>query len=213
MSEAVIHGPDYSTYVRTARLCFEEKAAPYRLAKVHMLGGETQKPEYLRKHPFGKVPAFEHDGLELYETDAIVRYVDTVFPGRRLQPADPKQAARMNQIISIVNSYAYGAILGKLVWQRLIMPMLGQATDESAIEASKPMVTRCLAEMERLKGGNAFLAGPDISLADLFLAPVMGYLVMTPEATEIMAKHPHLQAWWEQVSARPSMAATQPQLG
>src|SRR5204863_4873998 len=82
----VIYGADYSTYVRTVRLTFEEKPAEYRLEHVHFLGGEAQRPSHLRRQPFGKVPAFEHDGLTLYETDAIIRYVDQVFPGRRLQP-------------------------------------------------------------------------------------------------------------------------------
>ncbi|WP_406857121.1 glutathione S-transferase family protein [Alsobacter sp. KACC 23698] len=213
MSQAVIYGPDYSTYVRTVRLCFEEKGAPYELAPVHILGGEAQDPAYLRKHPFAKVPAFQHDGLELYETDAIARYVDAVFPGKALQPADAKAAARMNQAVSIVNSYAYGAIVGKLAWQRLIVPMMGGAADESVIEASKPMVSRCLSEFERIRGNDRYLAGSEITLADLFLAPIFAYFVMTPEAADLLADHPGLQHWWSEISARPSMQATAPKMG
>ena len=79
MATPIIYGPDYSTYVRTVRLAHEEKPVEYRLEPVHILGGEAQQPGHLQRHPFGKVPAFEHDGFTLYETTAIVRYVDRVF--------------------------------------------------------------------------------------------------------------------------------------
>lgn len=213
MATPIIYGPDYSTYVRTVRLAFAEKPAEYRLESVHMLGGETKQPAHLRRHPFAKVPAFEHDGFAFYEVTAIARYVDQVFPGRRLQPSDARQAARMNQIIGIVNSYAYGSIVGKLVWQRLISPMLGGQCDESIVTDARPMVETCLSEFERIKGGNPFLAGPDISLADLYLAPIMAYLSMTPDMAELMKPCPGLKSWWDSMAVRPSMQDTQPKLG
>ncbi len=213
MATPIIYGPDYSTYVRTVRLAFEEKPAEYRLEPVHILGGEGQQAGHLQRHPFGKVPAFAHDGLELYETDAIVRYVDQVFPGRRLQPSDPRQAARMNQIVGIINSYGYGSIVMKLVWQRLIVPMLGGQGDEEIVREAKPTVGRCLAELDRLKSGDAFLVGSDVSLADLFLAPVFAYFTMTPDAQELLQPHAGLRSWWETMSNRPSMQKTQPKLG
>ena len=70
-----IHGPNYSTYVRTVRLVLEEKGQPYELAEVDTLKGETKQHPHLGRHPFGMVPAFEHDGFELYETGAIIRYL------------------------------------------------------------------------------------------------------------------------------------------
>ena len=214
MTLPVIYGADYSTYVRTARLTFEEKPAEYRLEHVHFLAGEAQQPGHLRRHPFGKVPAFEHDGLTLYETDAIIRYVDQVFPGRRLQPDDPRRAARMNQIIGIIESYGWPSIIGKVVWQRLIVPMTEKREgDETIVRDGKPTATLCLSEIERIKGQDAFLAGPEISLADLFLAPIFTYLMMTPDAPELLKDCSGLQTWWAEISTRESMVRTQPKLG
>lgn len=213
MATPVIYGPEYSTYVRTVRLALEEKPAEYRLEHVDMLGGETQNPAHLARQPFGKVPAFQHDGLTLYESDAIIRYVDQAFLGRALQPSDPKRAARMNQVIGIINSYGYGSIIGKVAWQRLIVPMTGGQCDESVVQDAKPMISTCLGEFERIKGGDNFLAGPEISLADLFLAPVFGYFMMTPDAKELLQSHPGLQGWWTEMSSRPSMAKTEPKMG
>ena len=213
MATPIIYGPDYSTYVRTVRLAFEEKGAEYRLEPIHILGGEAQQPGYLQRHPFGKVPAFEHDGLQIYETNAIVRYVDQVFPGKRLQPSDARQAARMNQVIGIIDSYGYGAIIGKLVWQRLIVPMLGGQGDEAIVRDARPMVGQCLSEFNRIKGDDQFLAGPEVSLADLYLAPIFAYMTMTPDADEVLQPHAGLRSWWEEMSGRASMQKTQPKLG
>jgi glutathione S-transferase len=213
MATPVIYGPDYSTYVRTVRLTFEEKPAEYRLEPIHILGGEAQKENYLRRHPFGKVPAFEHDGLSLYETGAIARYVDRAFPGRQLQPSDLRAKAHMDQVIGILDSYAYGSMIGKVVWQRMIVPMTGGQGEDAVVQEAKPMVSRCLSELERIMGDGQFLVGPELSLADLFLAPVFAYLTMVPDAEELLQPHARLRRWWEMMSQRDSMQKTQPKLG
>jgi glutathione S-transferase len=76
-----LHGPAYSTYTRTIRLVLEEKGVDYELNEVDLLSGQNHAPDHLERHPWGKVPAFEHDGFRLFETFAIGRYVDEAFPG------------------------------------------------------------------------------------------------------------------------------------
>jgi glutathione S-transferase len=211
MAAPIIYGPSFSTYARTARLVLEEKGVAYELRPVNIMAGEGQASDHTRRHPFGKVPAFEHDGFSLYETIAIARYIDRVFPGPSLQPSDPRQAARMDQIIAVIDSYAYGAIVGKLVWQRLVVPMQGGQGDEGIVQGSMDMVRLCLSEFERLKGSQPFLAGSEISLADLFLAPIFGYLTMTPDAEGLLQSTPGLRQWWQMMSERPSVQKTPPE--
>ena len=213
MPNPIVYGPSYSTYVRTARLALAEKNVAYDLVEVAMLQGEHQKPEFLARNPFGKVPAFEHDGLGLYETSAITRYIDRAFPGTALQPSDPKQQARMDQIVGIIDSFAYGSIVGKLVWQRMVTPMMGGTPDDAVVAEALPHVARALAELARLMGPGPFLAGPALSLADLSLAPIFAYFSATPEGPGLLAAQPALAAWWQQMQARPSMAATEPKFG
>ena len=211
MAAPIIYGPSFSTYARTARLVLEEKGVAYELRPVNIMAGEGQASDHTRRHPFGKVPAFEHDGFSLYETIAIARYIDRVFPGPSLQPSDPRQAARMDQIIAVIDSYAYGAIVGKLVWQRLVVPMQGGQGDEGIVQGSMDMVRLCLSEFERLKGSQPFLAGSEISLADCFLAPIFGYLTMTPDAEGLLQSTPGLRQWWQVMSERPSVQKTPPE--
>jgi glutathione S-transferase len=212
MAKPTLYGPGYSTYARAARLALEEKGVDYDLVEVDFIAA-GMPDEHLARHPFSKVPALEHDGLMLYETVAIERYVDEAFDGPSLQPSDPGARARMTQIISIIDSYTYPCTVGDLVIQRLVQPMLGGTADESIIEAALPEVDKSMAELERLLGDQEYLAGSALSLADLHLAPIFAYFVATPESKAIMENKPGLNAWWQRMEPRESLAKTQPQLG
>jgi glutathione S-transferase len=211
MAEPVIHGPAFSTYVRTARLALEEKSVPYRLQEIALEAARS--PEHLKRHPFGKVPAFEHDGFWLYETGAVSRYIDRAFPGAPLQPSDIRRLARMDQVIGVVDSYAYPALIGKLVIPRLVAPMLGQQPDEQAIADGLPACRTALAELERLLDGGPWFGGDGISLADIHAAPILAYVEMTPEGKGLLEPHAGLRRWWEAMRGRGSMAKTQPRFG
>lgn len=213
MADPVIHGPDYSTYTRTARLAHEEKGVAYRLEGVHILAGEGQQQPHLSRHPFGKVPAYEHDGFALYETPAILRYVEKAFDGPALVPADARGDARMTQVISILDSYGYACLIGAIVWQRMIVPMTGGTPDESAVQQAMGPAATVLKAIDDVRGDDPWLAGPEMSFADLYLAPIFAYFTGTPEAEGLLANHAGLSGWWEKASALDSMARTVPDLG
>ena len=213
MAKPVIYGPAYSTYARTVRLALEEKGVDYDLVEVDLLQGANRSPEHLARQPFGKVPAFEHDGFALYETDAIARYVDEAFPGTALTPADVRSRARMNQAMSIIGGYASPSMIGQIFIQRAIMPMVGHAADEAAIAAALPQAEASLKALEQLIGGNRYLAGDQLSLADLLLAPVYDYLAQTPEGEKLLQAAPKLRRWWDEMRERPTVARTRPALG
>ena len=210
----IVFGTEFSTYVRSVRMAFEEKGAAYKLEDVSVIRGEQKQQRHLARNPFGTVPAFEHDGLEVYETSPVLRYVDQVFSGPSLTPEDPKQRARMNQIISIIDYHGYASMIGQIVVQRLFTVLLPNGTDEAVIKAGIPKATLCLQEIERImtSGRAEFLAGNQLSLADLYLVPILFYFRMTPEK-ELLAPHKGLEAWWQRMSERPSVVNTAPNLG
>jgi len=212
MAKPILYGPGYSTYTRTARLAMEEKGVEYDLVEVDFIAG-GMPDEQLARHPFGKVPAFEHDGLMLYEVVSITRYIDEAFDGPSLQPREAAARARMTQIMSIIDAYTYSCTVGDLVIQRLVTPLLGGTADETVIEQALPRVEQCMRELEKLLGDQQYLTGSALSLADLHLAPVFAYFVDTPESKAILESKAGLSAWWQRMAARDSMANTQPQLG
>lgn len=213
MADPIIYGPGYSTYTRTARLAHEEKGVAYKLVEVDLFKGEPGQPAHLARHPFGKIPAYEHDGFMLYETSAITRYVDEAFPGTRLQPQDLRQRARMNQVMAVIDSYAYGPIVQKVVIQRLVVPLMGGQTDMAIVNEALPAVDKACAALEALIAGNGFLAGPALSLADLHAIPVFGYFAATPDAERVFGANPALKRWWDRMSVLPSVQRTAPKLG
>lgn len=213
MSEPILYGPAYSTYARTVRLTLEEKGVPYELKEVDIFKGAHKEPEYLAKHPFGKVPAFEHDGMVLYETGAILRYVDEAFEGPSLQPSDVRERARMTQILGVVDAYAYPCMIGTIVIQRIITPMMGGTPNEEAIESAIPTAKTCVETLDGLMPDGHYMVGDRLSLADLLFVPVYDYFSQTPEGEKLLAQAPNLARWWTSMSDRPSVQSTKPSLG
>lgn len=208
MSKPILYGPAYSTYTRSARLAMEEKGVDYDLVEVDFLQGPMPE-EQVERHPFAKVPAFEHDGFKLFEVTAIERYVDEEFDGPSLQPESNKERARMNQIISIIDSYTYPCTVGQLVIQRIVMPMLGEQPDESAIAEAMPEISKCMGIIAGLRDSSKFLVGDRLTLADIHLAPIFDYFQNTPDSEPILQENPGLRSWWNEMSDRESMRNTQ----
>jgi glutathione S-transferase len=208
-AKPVVFGAPYSIYVRAVRLALEEKAVDYELVPVDIFAPGGVPPEHKARHPFGKIPAFEHAGFRLYETSAITRYVDEAFPGPRLQPDDPLGRARMNQIISILDSYAYRALVWDIYVERVSRPASGACSDEQRISAALPKAKICLSALSKLMEVFPWLSGPVISLADLHAAPIFAVFRLAPEGSRLLAEHDELVKWWNRVSSRQSFLRTQ----
>src|ERR1700726_3102342 len=132
MAEFIVHSIPGSPFGRAVLTALEEKGATYRLLPVPP--GAFRSPEHLARHPFGRVPVLEHDGFMLYETQAILRYLDRVLPSPALTPADPKAAARMDQVMNICDWYLFQNVNNVIGFQRIVKPrLMGLAPDEAAI--------------------------------------------------------------------------------
>jgi glutathione S-transferase len=205
----IVFGELYSVYVRTVSLALEEKAVKYELVPVDIFAAGGPPPEHKTRHPFGKIPAFEHAGFRLYEAGAISRYVDEVFPGPRLQPEDARSRARMNQIISILDSYAYRTLVWDIYVERVSRPASGGSADEQKIAGALPKAELCLSALAELMGEAPWLAGSELSLADLHAAPIVSVFRLAPEGANLLGRENRLREWWERVSTRPSFLRTQ----
>ena len=208
MARPIVFGPAGSTYVWSTRFALAEKGVAHELVEVPF--GEHRQEPHLGRHPFARVPAFEHDGFELYETQAILRYIDERFMGSPLQSTEVHEFSRMNQIIGIVDAYAHPSIAMGILVNRMLAPRLGLAVDEAAIEAAIPRARLCLAEFARLMGEQQFLAGDRISLADLMVAPLLYYFAGVPEGAAPLAEHTSLGVWLRRMEERQSFQVTKP---
>jgi glutathione S-transferase len=211
MSEMTLWGFNNSTYVRTVKMVLAEKAfTDFEQAPLNVLAGEPKTPEHLERHPFGKVPVLDHDGARILETSAIARYLNDVLPGKSLIPATPKDRARMDMIIGIIDSYGYGALLGGVAAYHLFPDFVGGKNEtmrKAGIENGRKTIQLAM----KTKDASPFIAG-DLSLADLYLAPCVFYLSLTPDAEDLFATEGFAD-WWERVQALPSYQATVPSFG
>jgi glutathione S-transferase len=210
MGQPVVHGPSFSTYVRSVRLALHEKGVEHKLVEIDLLGGAHKKAPYVSLQPFGKVPAFEHDGNTFYETSAILRYIDEVFPGPALMPSTASARALANQVMSIVDSYGYAPSVTNLFIPRVLVPSMGGETDMAKVEAAKEPAALFVRELERLLSGQTFFGGANISLADVHTLPVLVYLRATPEGKTILESAPMVRAWMSRMLERASVRAMMP---
>src|SRR3954470_7419900 len=173
IEQFVLHGIPGSPYVRTPLLALEEKGLPWRLAAIAM--GANRTPEYRAIHPFHKIPTLDHGDFRLYETAAILRYLDRMANAPALVPGDARMAARMDQLISITGCYVAPRISGALSFPRRVAPMFGIPVDDEAVAAAIEPAAETLDEIARLLGDQVFMAGDAITLADLMLAPHISF--------------------------------------
>ena len=204
---AVVHGVPGSPYVRSALLGFEERNIPYRLEALS--AGDSKSEAHLRRQPFGRIPALEHGDFRLYETQAILRYANQLGSGPSLVPTEAKAAARVDQIVGIVDWYVFPSATVGIAAERLFAQLFwGRPTDEANIARALPTARTCVRELERLKGSAEFVAGDSLSIADLMLVPQMEIFRATPEGAELL-QGTSLDNWLTRMSLRASMQATQ----
>jgi glutathione S-transferase len=211
MLTTTLFGFDGSTYVRTVKMVFVEKRfTDFTQVPLNVLAGEPKQPEHLARHPFGKVPVLDMNGIRILETSAIVRYLNDVLPGKLLVPGTPEERARMDMVIGMLDSYGYGALVGGVAAFHLFPDFVGgknESMRQGGIEAGRKVIEFAM----KMKGDSRFVAG-ELSLADLYLAPVLFYVSLTPDAPALFDVQ-GFAGWWSRVQQLDSFKATQPNLG
>jgi glutathione S-transferase len=200
--QPIVYGAAYSVYVRAVRLTLAEKGVAYELVEADVFGNASDRAAQVARHPFGKIPAFAHGSLRLYESSAIERYVDEGFEGPPLQPTDPVRRARMNQALSVLDNYAYPHLVWGVFTERVEKPRRGAAVDEARVADALAKSRTCLAALDDIMGAGPWLAGPALTLADLHGAPMIGYFRLAREGLELLSEFPRLAAWWETMADR-----------
>jgi glutathione S-transferase len=207
MNSFVVHSIPGSPFGRSALLVLEEKRVPYRFAPV--APGALRGPEHLARHPFGRVPVLEHGDFRLFESQAILRYLDRLIPDPPLTPGSLRAQAQMDQLMNINDWYLFHGVASVIAFQRIIRPaVLGLATDEAAIVAAMPKAQVVFDELARELGQQDYFVGESPTLADFLIAPQLDVLRTTPEWKQLTGAHSPLDGWLDRMNGRPSMRAT-----
>src|SRR5215813_8727895 len=142
-----------STYTRVARMVCEEKQIPYELKQ-----SPPHSPDVDAIHPFGKVPVMRHGDFELCESKAIATYLDLTFPGPKLIPTEPRQAALTEQWVSLVNTRMDGTMVRTYVFAYVFPKTSDGSPDRNAIEAVTPALKDEIGLLDRVVAKGGYLA-------------------------------------------------------
>jgi glutathione S-transferase len=197
-----LYGHPLSSCTRKVLVTAAEKATPIDLIPVDLFTGAHKQPAHLARHPFGVVPVLDDDGFVLFESRAIARYLDARPAGTALTPAAPRDRARMDQWLSVDQSYVAPHVR-TLAIHRILRKHEGLAPDATAVGDAERALGDAFATLDRALADSRYLAGETFSLADISLMPYVAGLPMVG-AAHLLADRRHVNRWWGDVSARDS---------
>ncbi|KII85279.1 hypothetical protein PLICRDRAFT_166954 [Plicaturopsis crispa FD-325 SS-3] len=203
-----LYGVPQSVCTRRVAVVCREKNVPYELVPVDVAKRAHKSPAYLEKQPFGQLPYIDDDGFILYESRAIGRYIAAKYAGQGtpLLPADPKAHALFEQAASVEYS-DFDPFVGGLALEKAYKKMWGQETDAARVQEYLKVLDGKLDAYEAILSKQAYLAGNEITLADIFHLPYGSMLSKIGiDALESEAR-PNVARWWKDISSRPSWQA------
>lgn len=207
----ILRGYRYSVYNRIARVVLHEKGVAYKTEEIDPFAANVPE-DYLKRHPFGRVPVLSHGEFDVFETSAVTRYVNAAFDGPELMPTKAKTLARVTQVVSIVDSYGYRPMVRQVFAHRVFRPTIGDVADEAKITAGINASHTVLGALNDIAKEGHVLDGQNFTLADCYLAPMIAYFVQAREGDSALKAHSKLADWWASVSQRKSLQATEPGL-
>ena len=198
MATLKIHGLSPSTFTRTVRLACHEKGIAYEM--VDATPGTIDA-----LNPFRKIPAMTHGDLTLFESMAILRYFERMFPGPKLWPDDVAGAAACDQWASAVSDSLVNAALRYMAARFGFLPVPAEMAQKYLDKTAQ-----LIPIFDRQLGKHRFLAGDALTAADLYLYPLYAYFPDIAETRAIADKAPNINRWAREMAARPSVQATEP---
>lgn len=151
MTEFTVYSFAQSPFGRAVVSVLNEKGASYRLVPTYPQDLKREPLDEL--NPFGRIPVIEHGDFRLYETQAILRYIDRTVPEPALTPEDPRQAARMDQAMAICDWYVFQGVNNVIGFERLAAKrILGRDPDEERIATAIPFGCRVMGILDEFIG-------------------------------------------------------------
>jgi glutathione S-transferase len=186
----------------------EEKGIEYVLTERPL-----RAPELRAIHPFGKMPVLRHGDFVLFESKAIVNYLDRSFPAPYVFPSEPRLAALTEQWVSLVNTLMDRTLIRTYLYAYIAPKTVDGKPDRTAIEAVMPELREQIGVLDRAVAKTGYLVGEQFTFADINLLPILYRVRQAPEGAEALAAATHLARYYDQHAARSSFKSTIPPPG
>jgi glutathione S-transferase len=193
-----IWGRTTSSNVQKVLWCCAELDIPYERVDWGGPFGGNDDPQYRRMNPNGRVPTVEDDGLVIWESNTICRYLCTTRGGERLYPSDPRARTRVERWMDWQLATP-GGPMGALLQQ--LYRTKPEARDQKAIGAARQQALAAWKIADGALEGQPHLAGSELTLAEITLGTlVYRWHVFPIERPELK----NLRAWYERMRERPA---------
>lgn len=220
----------HSTCSQKVRIALAEKGLEFESEIVDLANKGQLAPEYLAINPNGVVPTLVHDGAPITDSSAIVEYLDEVFDGPSLLPADPVARAKVRawmRFLEEVPTYAVRvpsfnkAFLGRFeglsneqfvedqadvrpLRKHFYLKMSENGFGADAVQESFDQMTLTCGRMQRALEKGPWLAGDDFSLADVVAAPLIDRIADLGMSDIWVTDFPLVEDWFNRMKARPT---------
>ena len=195
------HHPE-STFARRVRVSLLEKRIEHELIEVDMAARAHRSAEYLALNPYGRVPTIDDDGFALYESAAILQYIEATRPAPALVPIGARGKARVDMHLRLCDAQL-ARYAGTILFPKRFLPK--ERWDTAAMAQAKAEIEKHLVIVEAALGGSEYLVGDAFTLADIAYLPFLHFLPLME-----IEPAPRIAAWRSRLLARPSALATAP---
>ena len=198
-----LHYHPFSTYSRRVLIAFAEKQIAHVLVFVDMAARRHREQPYLSLNPYGRVPTLEEDGFVLFESTAILNYLEATRPSPPLVPADARGRALVDMHMKLCD-IQFTRHAGTIVFPKRFLPK--ERWNTAAIADAKAEIEKHFTILDKQLTGKTYLVAEQFSLAEVCYAPFLEFLPLM-EITPPGA----VAAWSERLLARPSAVSTRPE--
>ena len=197
-----IHQHPFSTYSRRVRIALLEKKIPHELVEIDMVARQHRSPEYLALNPYGRVPTLEEDGFVLYESTAILEYLELTRPDPPLVPADPRGRALVAMHLKLCD-IQLARQTGTIIFPKRFLPK--ERWDEKVMAQAKSEIEKHLEIVEKQLGTKQFMVADRYTLVEVCYTPFVEFLPLME-----VTPPPAVAAWVERMLSRDSAVQTKP---
>jgi glutathione S-transferase len=198
-----LHYHPLSIYSRRVTIALLEKQIAYQPIVVDMPARQHREPSYLKLNPYGRVPTLEHDDFVLFESTAILNYLEALHPAPALLPAGAQHRALVDMHIKLCD-LQMSRYVEAIIFPKRFLPR--ERWDEAAMAAAKRLIEKHLAIVGAQLNDKTYLVAEQFTLADLCYLPFLEFLPLME-----IEPSPEVAAWAERLLSRPTARATKPE--
>lgn len=189
-----------SNFAQRVHIALHEKNVRWDTVVVDMPRGAHRKPEYLAINPYGKVPALVEGDRRLYESSAILEYLEELHPTPPLFPRSPEERAWARALIKAAD-LAFTVHVPTIIFPKRFVPESKWRTADMA--AALAPIDKHLQILARVLEGHEWAVGTEFGMVELCYAPFLSFLPIIDVTVP-----PAVDRWARRIFDRPSVQAT-----